>query len=541
MNKLTIDDYEKEILEKFKDKINKTEKNHNELHVFLMNQNDIHEVCNYVYTDLGTRLATMICTDERKLGNGFVIRYVFGKESGEDVFIFITSKIDESVLSYPSIALQIPAASLHEREINDMFGISPIGNPDTRPLVLHEHRTKNTFPLRKDFDLNTKMPRQEKEYPFLKVQGEGICEIPVGPVHAGIIEPGHFRFSVMGENIIHLETRLFYTHKGIEKLSESMKIDDVLLLSERIAGDESVANSTAFCQAMEKIANVTIPRRSLQIRTVFGELERLYNHMGTLAGISMDVGFAYGSSRLCILKERLMKLNESLCGSRILFGVNKIGGVRCDITNDGKKIVTESINAILHDFENIITLLKSKSSVIDRLKNTGMIPKKSAQDLGLVGVAARCVGVDVDTRRDHPYSTYSLHHKETPQEMMQREILMQKRNGDVLTRFEIRVQEIRDSTDIIRESLDLENDGLHCNMPLILEPFRSALGYAESHRGQTVHWVMMGEGNSIFRYKIRTASFLNWPIIEHAVLNDIVPDFPLINKSLDLSYSGNDL
>ena len=236
-----------------------------------------------------------------------------------------------------------------------------------------------------------------------------------------------------------------------------------------------------------------------------------------------------------------MKLNESLSGSRILFGVNSIGGVRCDITDDGKKIITESLDTILHDFEKIITLLKSKSSVIDRLKNTGIIPKKTAQDLGIVGVAARCVGIDLDTRRDHPYAAYSLHRKETPQEMMQREILVQKRNGDVLARFEIRVQEIRDSIDIIRESLDLENDGLYFNMPQILEPFRSALGYAESHRGQTIHWVMVGENNSIFRYKIRTASFLNWPIIEHAVLNDVVPDFPLINKSLDLSYSGNDL
>jgi len=345
----------------------------------------------------------------------------------------------------------------------------------------------------------------------------------------------------MGENIINLETRLFYTHKGTEKLAESMKIDDVLLLSERIAGDESVANSTAYCQAIEKIAGVTVPKRASQIRTILGEMERLYNHMGTLAGISMDVGFPYGSSRLNILKERLMRLNESLSGSRILFGVNRIGGVRCDITEDAKKITTESIDSILHDFEKIITHLKSKSSVIDRLKNTGILPKKSAQDLGIVGVAARCVGIDIDTRRDHPYSDYSLHRKETPQEMMQREILMQKRNGDVLTRFEIRIQEIRDSIDIIKESLHLKNDDLYCTIPQILEPFRSALGYTESHRGQTVHWIMIGENNSIFRYKVRTASFLNWPIIEHAVLNDIVPDFPLINKSLDLSYSGNDL
>ena len=541
MNKIWIENHKQEILGKFENKIDRISENHNEIHLFLKNEQDIPEICNYIYKDLGTRLATMICTDERKLGNGFVIRHVFGKENGEDVFIFVTSKIDESILSYPSIALTIPAAALHEREIHDMFGIIPIVNPDTRPLVLHEHWQKDTFPLRKDFALSTKMPRQEREYPFLKVQGEGICEIPVGPVHAGIIEPGHFRFSVIGENIVNLETRLFYAHKGIEKLAESMKIDDALLLSERIAGDESVANSAAFCQSLEKIASVTIPKRAKQIRTIFGELERLYNHMGTLAGISSDVGFPFGSARLNIVKERLMKLNESLSGSRILFGVNRIGGVRCDITDEGRKIIIESLESILSDFENIVTLLKTKSSFIDRLKDTGTISRQSAQDLGLVGVAARCIGIDVDTRRDHPYSAYLLHRKETPQEVMQREISMQKRKGDVLTRFEVRVQEVRESFDIIKTSLKLEDDSLYIKIPQNLEPFRSALGYAESHRGQTIHWVMMGEDNSIFRYKVRTASFFNWPIIEQAVLNDIVPDFPLVNKSLDLSYSGNDL
>ncbi len=541
MNKILLEKYKKDILGKFENKIDKTLENHNELHLFLRNDQDIPEICNYIYIELGTRLATMICTDERKLGNGFVIRHVFGKDNGEDVFIFVTSKIDESILSYPSITTTIPAATLHEREIHDMFGIIPINNPDARPLVLHDHWDRTIFPLRKDFGLNTNIPRQKEEYPFLKVHGEGICEIPVGPVHAGIIEPGHFRFSVMGENIINLETRLFYTHKGIEKLAESMKIDDVLLLTERIAGDESVANSTAFCQSIEKIANVTIPRRAQQIRTIFGELERLYNHMGSLAGISADVGFPFGSARLNILKERLMKLNELLSGSRILFGVNRIGGVRCDITDESKQTITESTESILSDFENVVTLLKSKSSFIDRLKDTGMISKQFAHDLGLVGVAARCIGIDVDTRRDHPYSAYLLHRKETPQEVMQREISMQKRNGDVLTRFEVRVQEVRESVDIIGASLDLENDNLYVNIQQNLEPFRSALGYVESHRGQTVHWVMTGEKNSIFRYKIRTASFFNWPIIEQAVLNDIVPDFPLVNKSLDLSYSGNDL
>jgi Ni,Fe-hydrogenase III large subunit/Ni,Fe-hydrogenase III component G len=536
MNNSNLEKYAKDITDKFSNKITKTCQNNDELYIHV-ELNEMPKVCDYVYKNLNARLATIICSDERKNIGGFTIRYVFEKE---DVFIFIIVSTGPG-FSYPSISLHIPAAALYEREIKDMFGLIPTGNPDVRPLVLHEHWPQDVFPLRKEFELETKAKRQEKEYPFLKVQGEGICEIPVGPVHAGIIEPGHFRFSILGENIINLETRLFYTHKGIEKLAESVTLDKALLLSERIAGDESVANSSAFCQAIEKIAQVEIPHRAKKIRTIFGELERIYNHVGTLAGISTDASFPFGAARLNILKERLMRLNESLSGSRILFGVNRIGGVRYDITDEDKKLIHETTSEISDDFDKITILLKSKSSFMDRLRGTGAIPKKIARDLGTVGIVARCVGIDVDTRRDHPYGSYYLHNHKTPQELMQHQIDLEKRTGDALTRFEIRVQEIRDSLYFIRESLDLEGDSLFTSIPERLEPFRSSLGWAESHRGQTLHWVMMGDDNSIFRYKIRTASFCNWPVIEQAVLNDIVPDFPLVNKSLDLSYSGNDL
>ena len=536
MNEINLEKYSKQIEEKFSNKISKTFHNNNEIH-FNVELNDMPKICDHVYKNLNARLATMICSDERKNGIGFTIRYVFEKD---DIFIFITVSTGQD-FSFPSIASQIPAATLYEREIKDMFGLIPTGNPDTRPLVLHEHWPDDTFPLRKEFDLHTKAKRQEREYPFLRVQGEGINEIPVGPVHAGIIEPGHFRFSILGENIINLETRLFYTHKGIEKLAESMKLDDALFLSERIAGDESVANSSAYCQAIEKIAHVEIPNRAKKIRVIFGELERIYNHIGTLAGISTDASFPFGSARLNILKERMMQLNESLCGSRILFGVNRIGGVRRNITDENKKLILETLSEVSSDFEKVISLLKSKSSFMDRLRSTGTIPKKAAYDLGVVGIVARCVGIDVDTRYDHPYASYYLHNHKTSQQKMQHQIEMEKRTGDALTRFEIRVKEVIESIDIIKESLDLDDDALFVNIPEHLEPFRSALGYAESHRGQTLHWIMIGENNSISRYKVRTASFCNWSIIEQAVLNDIVPDFPLVNKSLDLSYSGNDL
>ncbi|HEU5487726.1 MAG TPA: NADH-quinone oxidoreductase subunit C [Candidatus Nitrosotalea sp.] len=540
MNPLTLENHIGEILSSFSNQIKKIDQKNNEIYIHLKDVNDTQIICNHVYENLDTRLATIICTDEQKNGNDFVIRYVFEKLNA-DIFIFIIISLGNSNC-FPSIVSHVPAAAQYEREIRDMFGLDPVGNPDLRPLVLHEHWPNDMFPLRKEFDLKKKAIRQEREYPFLQVEGDGICEIPVGPVHAGIIEPGHFRFSVLGENIINLETRLFYTHKGIEKLAESMKLDEALLLSERISGDESVANSTAYCQAIEKISQISIPNNAKKIRTIFGELERAYNHIGTLGGISTDAGFAFGAARLNILKERLMQLNESLSGSRILFGVNRIGGVKCGISESKKKLVLGRIDEVLSDFDKIIGMLKSKSSFMDRLKDTGIIQKKIAHDLGIVGVAARCVGIDVDTRYDHPYANYVVHNHRTPQQVMQSQIEMEKRSGDVLARFEVRINEVHDSFKIIRDSLDLDDDGnLFADVPVEITPHGSALGYAESHRGQTLHWVMMGEKNSIFRYKIRTASFCNWKIIEHAVLNDIVPDFPLVNKSLDLSYSGNDL
>lgn len=524
------------------------ENNFNELIINLTDSTNIPKICLFIYNELHGNLSTIVCTDERNTisQKGFVLRYVFSIDNGDDIFIIVTSNIPMNNNSFPSIALIIPAAFLYEREIMDMFGLIPNGNPDRRPLVLHPDWPKTIFPLRRDFDIHTKVDREPKDYLFTNVEGEGVCEIPVGPVHAGIIEPGHFRFSILGEHIINLETQLFYTHKGIEKLAENMNLEEALLLSERISGDESVANSIAYCQSLERIANVKITKKAEQTRTVFAELERIYNHLGTLAGITTDAGFLFGSSRLNILKEKMMYLNEQISGSRILFGVNRIGGVGVNLTEEFNKNIFKTLNKVEVDFELVINFLRRKSSFIDRLMNTGIITIKTAKELGAVGISARCVGLDIDTRLNHPYAAYSdlkiSQHQKTPKDITQHKVEMQKRVGDALSRFEIRIDEIKDSINIVNTVLNnLSNDNLRVSLSGKLTPFGQALGYAESHRGQTMHWIMMGENENIFRYKIRTASFCNWPLIEQAVLDDIIPDFPLINKSFDLSYSGNDL
>ena len=536
--------YNLDIAAKFGENVKTELINGNEIHIFAKTSN-IVELCHFIYSQLRCKLLSIICNDERQINGKFVFRYVFGKENGEDVFFVATSNIDEKDTYFPTLTQHIPSASLYEREIKDMFGLIPKGNPDQRRLLLHNWLEGN-YPLRKDFDIKTKIPQNKEEYPFLKVSGDGICEIPVGPVHAGIIEPGHFRFSTLGENIVNLETRLFYAHKGVEKLAEQMPIEDAVLLSERIAGDESVANSTALCQAIEKIAKVKIPRKASQTRTICAEMERIYNHLGTLAGLTTDAGFTFGSARLNILKEKMMQLNEKTSGNRLLFGVNRIGGVKIDLADVNTKLILSETEYLENEFYKILEFLRKKSSFIDRLKNTGTITKEDAVDFGIVGIAARCIGIDVDTRKDHPYANYSSlqldKHHDTPYHKMEYEVELQKRKGDALSRFMLRAEEIQNSIMIIRQTLhDLENTrSLWCDIEP-LEPYLHALGYSESHRGQTMHWVMCGKNNFIYRYKIRTASFCNWKIIEQAVLNDIVADFPLVNKSLDLSYSGNDL
>ncbi|MCL4435777.1 MAG: NADH-quinone oxidoreductase subunit C [Thaumarchaeota archaeon] len=545
-----ITKYTSIITEKFGEHVESiSEANMNELHVTLKQLGNSPKICEFIYSKFHARLSTMVCSDERRVdGGGYTLRYVFSMgDDDNDVFIVVTAKVDPRNPSFPSIALQIPAAFLYEREIKDMFGLTPQGNPDMRPLILHEEWPSGVFPLRMDFDISTKIPRVHKEYQFIKVEGEGVCEIPVGPVHAGIIEPGHFRFSILGEHIVNLETRLFYTHKGVEKLAENRSLEEVLLLAERISGDESVANSTAYCQAVEKIAQSSLPKRAEQLRVVYAEMERIYNHLGTLAGISTDVGYAYGSARLNILKERMMRLNEAVTGSRLLFGVNRIGGVTVDVSDEVSRTVIDTVNDVQQDFEAIIALLRTKSSFIDRLRKTGVIPRKAAKELGIVGVAARCAGLDIDVRHDHPYAAYSEiridQQHDSPRNITKYRIEMQKRVGDALSRFEVRVEEIKDSMSIIGKVLRNLSEGEIYTSILQenLKPYRHALGYAESHRGETMHWLMLGEKKRITRYKVRTASFSNWPIIEQAVLNDIIPDFPLVNKSLDLSYSGNDL
>jgi len=279
--------------------------------------NALEPVAAYISRKYGASLVTMHATDERSTRGAFRLYVVFSLDK-EGLFITVTSNTSGV---YRSLTPEVYAADWYEREIMDMFGLTPLGHPDQRPLVLYDDWPQNTYPLRKDFDAHARVPRVPSEYHFKKVEGEGVFEIPVGPVHAGVIEPGHFRFSVAGEPVINLEVRLGYTHKGTEKISEGMPYAKGVLLAERISGDNTVAHSAAYCQAVEQAAGIAIPDRAACLRTVFLEMERIYCHLGDVGGIALDAGadfhrfshvpvpgFVIGGERACIRTSRRSRL-----------------------------------------------------------------------------------------------------------------------------------------------------------------------------------------------------------------------------------------
>jgi len=461
--------------------------------------------------------------------SGLSLFYAFEREGSPGLLVLVVKLTGNGATS---IAREYPIASYLERAVSDGFGIEFAGAFDTRRLFLHEVYPQGFHPLLKSFKngpvkVNTEI-NAEDEYHFRDFEGEGVYQIPVGPVHAGIIEPGHFRFSVIGETIINLEIRHFYKHRGLEKLAEGMKPAEAVKIAETISGDESAANACAFSLAVEHLAGMEAPRRAWQLRAILLELERIYSHLGDLAGMVVDVAYPVGAAPFFVLREEILRQNATLTGSRFLKGVIVPGGLARDI----EPLKLEKLHTYTEEFnprlERALENISNSAWVIDRFETTGVVKKELIRPLHLSGPAARAAGSSGDTRSDHPYGPYP-----TPGSRPRT-----KEPGDVLARFQLKAEEIRDSIGIIQSIISLTRRGE------VLAPVDSQEGFAlsliEAPRGQNLHWVYLKKGR-VERYHIRTASFCNWLAIEHAVIGNIVPDFPLINKSLNFSYAGNDL
>ena len=518
------------ILEVFsKDIYNVEIKNNNELYIDV-NPKNIEDICEYLNSKLGFILISLFATDERKLSGNYVLYYAFSeRQSG--LLVILSTAIDPSNSTFSSICTKVHAAALYEREIKDLFGLIPVGHPDAKSLVFHSNWPEKTFPLRKDYKLENRPNFTHQKAKFKAIIGEGVFEVPVGPVHAGIIEPGHFRFSLAGEPILNLEAQLYYVHKGIEKMCEGESIERCIYVSERISGDETFTNSLAYCQAIEKIAGIKVPDRAEYSRVLFAELERLTSHLGDLTGICIDVAYGFAGSQFNMLRNWAYGLADNLCGMRFLRSVNKLGGTRKDFVTGKETILIEQLMKIKKELQDTIDIIMHNSMFIDRVENTGILKTTIAFDLNAVGPAGRASGIDQDVRKSFPYAAYSELEFQVP-------VL---NDGDVSSRMKIKIQECFESISLMLQAIEKMPAGKTLENLGNLEPYRSAFGMTEAPRGENVHFIMTGENNTILRYKIRTPSFCNWPTLCHAVQGNIVPDFPLINKSFNLSYAGNDL
>jgi len=430
---------------------------------------------------------------------------------------------------YPGIADIYPSANRMQRAASDLLGILPDGGADRRKWLRHGAWPDDAFPLRKDFDAAPR--RDEDRYPFVKVEGEGVHEIPVGPVHAGTIEPGHFRFSVVGEKILRLEERLGYTHKGIEKRFEAMTLEEGAKLAARVSGDSTAAYAWAYAMAVEGATGTEPPRRALALRGILLELERIANHLGDLGYLGNDVALSFGFFQFWRLKEDLLRSNARLFGHRYLMDAIVPGGVARDLPQPDADRLAAQLESIQHEAATLKSIYEEHAGAQDRFILTGQVLPELAERMGLTGPAGRASGVRRDLRVDYPILPY--------RQLEPR--LAEHTRGDVAARISVRFEEVFESMRLVQLLVRQLPPG-EIRAPLAsAEPGARGIGWVEGWRGEVLVALETAAANRIHRLHPHDPSWQNWPLLERAVMGNIVPDFPLINKSFNLSYSGADL
>ena len=431
---------------------------------------------------------------------------------------------------YPGLEELFPSAARMQRAMADLSGLRS-SQPDTRPWLRHAAWPATYRPL---IDPATSLQSAEPavdSYEFVRVEGEGVHEIAVGPVHAGIIEPGHFRFSVVGEKVLKLEERLGYVHKGIERRFTELPILEGHRLAARVSGDSAVAFSWAYCQALEGISGAQIPARAAWLRALCLELERMANHLGDLGALGNDAGFAFGLAQFSRLKEQLLRATHETLGARYLLEAIVPGGTRLDLTPAGAQQLGTCVRALAAEVLALRAIYDEHEGVRDRFTGAGAVAPELAARLGLTGLAGRASGQAFDLRVDLPCEPYVAL---APEKMGRSE-------GDVAARVAVRFDELQESCRLIHRILEVLPPGPHRGAVRVRPEGTLGAGLIEGWRGPVFIALEAAAGGAIRRCHPHDPSWQNWPVLEHAIIGNIVPDFPLINKSFNLSYSGHDL
>jgi Ni,Fe-hydrogenase III large subunit/Ni,Fe-hydrogenase III component G len=476
------------------------------------------------------RLAALWGSDERLRSGGFRLHCVFGIDAGH---AWLSLDLPADRPTYPDLAGIFPAANRMQRATRDLVGIAHEGG-DQRPWLRHGAWPEDWFPLRHDAGEGTGFTNAPSDYDFVQVGGEGAHEIPVGPIHAGIIEPGHFRFSVIGERLLRLEQRLGYQHKGVEKLFVGKNIADGARLAGRISGDSTCACAWAYAMAAEAACGVSPPPRALMLRALMLERERVANHLGDLGALGNDAALAFGFSQFMRLKEDWLRLNGKLFGHRFMMDRIVPGGVALDLEAPGLSSIVEQCDGIGREVKELKKIYDEHAGLQDRFATTGAIDAALARELSLSGLAARATGLILDGRAHRTGYT-----PPPPWAMLGVRPATDER-GDVAARAAGRFAETFESLRLLREiAVGLPDGELRAELP----PLAGAqgLGAVEGWRGEVVVGLQLDGEGRLARVHPHDPSWQAWPALEHAVMKDIVPDFPLINKSFNLSYSGADL
>ena len=436
-----------------------------------------------------------------------------------------TVSLDCPDRAYPSVGKHHPPALRLERTINDLFGLSAEGLPDTRPWLDHDCWAVR-FPLGNRINALSKA----SPYHFLPAEGDGLHQVAVGPVHAGIIEPGHFRFTASGETVVRLEQRLGYTHKGIEGLMTGANLERAVQLAGRVSGDSTVAYAFAFSRAAEAALQLVVPDRAVWLRALLAELERLANHLGDIGAICNDASFTLMHAHCSVLRESILRASNTAFGHRLMRDIIVPGGVTHDLTEEGREIIQTTLDTIRLRFPALIELYDNTASLQDRTVDTGVLKTALARQYAVGGYVGRASGRSFDARRTLGYPPYDALRFDVP-------VLNE---GDVNARVWIRVREVEQSLLLIDQILDRLPDGPLGTHAGHRREVREGMAIVEGFRGDVLVWLRLRDGR-VERCHLRDPSCFQWPLLEAAIEGNIIADFPLCNKSFNCSYSGHDL
>jgi Ni,Fe-hydrogenase III large subunit/Ni,Fe-hydrogenase III component G len=505
----------------------------------LVELNYLPEIVEQVYYGLGGWLSTVVGSDERPLNGHFAVYYVLsvegvdgnGGQANDKAYVVIRALIPPHQPEFPAVSPRVPAAVWYEREIRDMFGIQPVGLQDKRRLVLPDDWPADLHPLRKDamdYRFRPTPTSEEENYDFIHVEGEGVVEVPLGPLHMTSDEPGHFRLYMDGEHIVDADYRLFYIHRGMEKLAESrLNYDQVTFLTDRICGICGYAHSVAYSTSVERALGINVPERAQYIRTILLEVERLHSHLLNLGLACHFVGFDTGFMQFFRVREKTMKMAELLTGARKTYGMNLIGGIRRDILKEERTQTLRWITELRAEVTTLVDILLNTPNIVQRTQGVGMLETKVARDYSPLGPTLRGSGFARDIRAIHPYCAYDR----VPWSVIS------KTGCDVLSRTLVRAEEFFGSLATVEQCLETIPEGPILTEGFEYKPYSFALGYVEAPRGEDIHWSMLGDNQKLYRWRCRASSYNNWPSLRYMLRGNTFSDAPLIVASIDPCYS----